>query len=279
MRFAYLQTAAAMLSRLSGDRSLLPALEQSWERMVVRRMYLTGGIGSLPEMEGFGRDFELDPESAYAETCAALGCMFWNWEMSRLTGQARYSDLFEQQLYNAAAVGMGLDGRCYLYNNPLLCRGGVQRQPWFAIPCCPSNLSRAWASLPHRIYLQYTDAIEVQQYISSRAVFRLEERSLAIQQQSGLPWNGKVTLQIECAAPIEFKLRLRRPSWSSAVDLAVNGQPQNLPEPPAAPGEATACGYDPAGAIGSSCSAPGPRATGSRSNLGWRRRRAPPVRN
>jgi len=245
VRFAYLQTAAAMLSRLSSERSLLPALEQAWERMVVRRMYLTGGIGSLPGLEGFGRDFELDPESAYAETCAALGCMFWNWEMSRLTGQARYSDLFERQLYNAAAVGMGLDGRSYLYNNPLLCRGGVQRQPWFAIPCCPSNLSRTWADLPNRIYLPHAGTIDVLQYISSRAVLGLDESTLTIEQRSGLPWNGKVTLQIECAAPTEFALRLRRPSWSAAMVLAVNGQPQSLPEIPAAPGEATACGYDP----------------------------------
>ncbi len=75
--------------------------------MVQHRMYITGGIGSLPLMEGFGRDYELDPEFAYAETCAALGSIFWNWEMAQLTGEAQYSDLLEWQLYNAALVGMG----------------------------------------------------------------------------------------------------------------------------------------------------------------------------
>ena len=44
----------------SGDQSLLPALERAWECMVMRRMYITGGIGSLPGLEGFGKDYELD---------------------------------------------------------------------------------------------------------------------------------------------------------------------------------------------------------------------------
>ncbi|MEN6409709.1 MAG: beta-L-arabinofuranosidase domain-containing protein, partial [Anaerolineaceae bacterium] len=164
VRFAYLETAAAMLARISGDRSLLPALEAAWERMVTRRMYVTGGIGSLPVLESFGRDDELDPETAYNETCAALGSMFWNWQMAQLTGEARYSDLFEWQLYNAAAVGMGTDGATYLYNNPLACREGITRKPWYAVPCCPSNLSRTWADLDRYLFSAEAGCLTVHQY-------------------------------------------------------------------------------------------------------------------
>jgi DUF1680 family protein len=88
VRFAYLKTASAMLSRLDPDHSLIPILEASWEHMVSKRMYITGGIGSLPDIEGFGRDYELDPELAYCETCAALGSIFWSWEMAQMTNQA-----------------------------------------------------------------------------------------------------------------------------------------------------------------------------------------------
>ena len=93
VRFAYLETAAAMLANQTQDPSLIPTLEKVWKRMVTRRMYVTGGIGFLPHIEGFGRDYELDPEVAYTETCAALGCLFWNREMSLLTGNLRYDDL------------------------------------------------------------------------------------------------------------------------------------------------------------------------------------------
>lgn len=218
VRFAYLETAVAMLARETGDQTLLPALECAWEHMVLRRMYVTGGIGSLPALEGFGNDYELDPEYAYAETCAALGSMFWNWEMAQLTGEAKYSDLFEWQLYNAAAVGMGMDGATYLYNNPLTCRGGVTRKPWYAVPCCPSNLSRTWADLGKYIYSSSQNEIGIHQYISSHH----ETDFAKIELHSAFPWNGNVQIKIESS--VEFSLHLRLPSWSQSPQIKINGE-------------------------------------------------------
>lgn len=247
VRFGYLQTALAMLARLEGDASLLPALEAAWERMVTRRMFVTGGLGALPALEGFGRDDELDPEYAYAETCAALASMFWNWQMALLTGQARYSDLFEWQLYNAASVGMGLDGDAYFYNNPLACRGGVVRRPWYAVPCCPSNLSRTWASLGQYIYSVEGDELTIHQWIGNRA--RLDVGvPLEVEIVSALPWEGRVTVRLLLAHPAEFALRLRLPSWAAErADVRVNGEAVTLPAPARPPGQA-AGGFDPRGA-------------------------------
>ena len=126
VRFAYLQTAVTMYALRYGEYSLWPALRESWVRMIEKRMFVTGGTGSLPISEAFGRDYELDPSTAYAETCAALGTMFWNWEMTQLFNEASYADLFERQLYNAALVGIGLSGNCYLYNNPLENKDGLK---------------------------------------------------------------------------------------------------------------------------------------------------------
>ncbi len=170
VRFGYLETATAMLARITGDHSLLPSMEQAWERMVTRLMFMTGGLGSIPGLEGFGRDDELDPLYAYAETCAALASIFWNWEMGLILRQAKYSDLIEWQLYNAAIVGMGLLGKDYLYNNPLACLGGVTRRSWFSVPCCPSNLSRTLASLDKYIFSHDDQNLWVHQYISGNAL-------------------------------------------------------------------------------------------------------------
>jgi hypothetical protein len=223
VRFAYLETAVAMLCRERGDATLLPALEQAWERMVNRRMYVTGGIGSLPMIEGFGRDYELDPDYAYAETCAALGSLFWNWEMTLLTGQAKYADLFEWQLYNAASVGMGLEGRSYLYNNPLACRGGISRRSWYQVPCCPSNLARTWASLGKYLYSHDADALWVHQYAGSETKVDLG-LPVGIRVESGLPWRGDVAIHLAPQTPAEFSLHLRIPSWTDRVRVRVNGQ-------------------------------------------------------
>jgi DUF1680 family protein len=218
VRFAYLETATARLARVTGDGSLVPALERAWEQMTARRMYITGGIGSLPGLEGFGNDYELDPETAYAETCAALACMSWNWEMAQLTGEAKYSDLFEWQLYNAASVGMGLDGTSYFYNNPLTCRGGVRRKPWYAVPCCPSNLSRTWADLGKYILSREAGTIWIHQYISSRNQTEMGEVNI----HSELPWNGKVEVRV--SSPGKFTLFLRLPAWSGKTQVQINQQ-------------------------------------------------------
>lgn len=261
VRFAYLETAIAMLAGESGDRSLLPALEQAWARMATRRMYVTGGVGSLPGLEGFGRDYELDPEFAYAETCAALASMFWSWEMALLTGEAKYSDLFEWQLYNAAGVGMGLDGTSYLYNNPLVCRGGVERKPWYAVPCCPSNLSRTWASLGEYLYSAAPGELRIHQYICSRIQAAVadtsgKDRQVDLSMESGLPWAGRVRITVDAVAPASaqdgepFEILLRLPSWSDSLRARVNGETVIEQAVPAVGAlETTASGYDPRPAV------------------------------
>ncbi len=258
VRFGYLETATALLARQRGDPTLLPALEQAWEHMVTRRMYVTGGLGSLPGLEGFGRDYELDPEFAYAETCAALAGLFWNWQMALATGKAKYSDLFEWQLYNAALVGMGLSGESYLYNNPLACRGGIVRRPWFAVPCCPSNLSRTLADLGKYAYSYNSDTIWVHQYFGGQVRLPLVS-PVELEMQSELPWNGRVRILINPAAPVDFTLQIRLPSWSHALQatlLPAGSEPAiALANPekeialPAVKDAVTAQGYDPRRAI------------------------------
>ena len=245
VRFGYLNTAAAWIARLTGDGSLLPALEAAWQHMVTRRMFVTGGLGALAELEGFGNDDELDPEYAYCEPCAALASLMWNWEMAQITGAAQYSDLFEWQLYNAALVGMGAEGTSYLYNNPLVCRGGVTRKAWFWVPCCPSNLSRIWADVGGYIYSSQADSLTVHQYISSE----LREGPLHLLLQSDLPWQGAVRIAISAVeSAILVRLLLRRPSWAGAMRVTVNGQPVDGRSEPVPTLDPTDCGYDPRGA-------------------------------
>jgi DUF1680 family protein len=229
VRFGYLQTAVAMLLRAQADPKLLSTLEQAWERMVTRRMYITGGLGSAPEIEGFGGDYDLDPELAYNETCASLASLLWNWEMTQLTKDARYADLFECQLYNATNVGMGRSGDTYLYNNPLEVHGGVTRQVWYVVPCCPSNFSRTFADLGKYVYSHDNNSLWIHQFISSETTLDLGV-PVSVKIQSELPWSGRVRVHIQPSEEHEFDLYIRVPSWSLSRSL----------EKPA-----TASGYDP----------------------------------
>jgi DUF1680 family protein len=245
VRFTYLETATAMLYRHTPDKALLTSLQKAWERMVTRRMYVTGGIGSLPLIEGFGNDYELDPETAYAETCAALGSLLWNWEMAQISGEACYSDLLEWQLYNAVAVGMGLGGDTYLFNNPLCSQDRITRQPWFQVPCCPSNLSRLLASLGKFIFSSQDDQLWIHQYIGCQSEIDAGT-PLKISLRSGLPWEGKARIVLAMEKPVEFTLHLRIPSWVNTYTLQINGQTTPISTHlKFNPGEIPASGYDP----------------------------------
>ncbi len=217
VRFGYLETAIAMVCRESKAdwQSALPTLQQAWERMVTRRMYITGGLGAAPFIEGFGADYELDPKYAYAETCASLASLFWNWEMTLLTLDARYSDLFEWQLYNATNVGMGQNGDTYLYNNPLEVHHGVTRQGWYVVPCCPSNLSRMFADLGKYVYSFDENNIWLHQFVSSETTVN----GTTIKVESELPWNGKVTIQVTPETHRECIIHVRKPSWTKDIPV------------------------------------------------------------
>jgi DUF1680 family protein len=227
VRFTYMETAIAMLGRINGETKLFTVLKKAWERMVTRRIYITGGIGSLPKVEGFGRDYELHPEIAYTETCAALGNLFWNWEMALNTGDAPYSDLFEWQLYNAASTGMGLSGDSYLYNNPLICRGGITRRAWFRVPCCPSNLSRTWASLGKYIYSFDEKNIYIHQYIGNQTI--IDHGQWTVIMDSSLPWEGKVRITLDSIRSSDRIVHIRIPSWSGKASIRINNKPVDIP--------------------------------------------------
>ncbi|NTW45329.1 MAG: glycoside hydrolase family 127 protein, partial [Anaerolineaceae bacterium] len=236
--------AVSMYALRYGEYSLWPALRESWVRMIEKRMFVTGGTGSLPISEAFGRDYELDPSTAYAETCAALGTMFWNWEMTQLFNEASYADLFERQLYNAALVGIGLSGNCYLYNNPLENKDGLKRQPWFEIPCCPSNLSRTLAALGQYIFTYEKNTISIHQYIGSKTEFALD-KSISIEVESNFPWNGKVKIHVSPESAYYFELIMRVPSWCGKPTAHLNGIKYPLIVPAAQNLPPTASGYDP----------------------------------
>ncbi|MGE5463156.1 MAG: glycoside hydrolase family 127 protein [Syntrophothermus sp.] len=227
VRWGYLETAIAMLLRAKPDEVLLHTLQQSWDNMVTYRMYITGGLGAVPGLEGFGSDFELDPQYAYAETCASIASLLWNWEMALLTRDARYSDLFEWQLYNATNVGMGENGDTYLYNNPLEVHHGVTRQGWYVVPCCPSNLSRTFASLGKYVYSFEDNNLWIHQYINSETTVDVGA-SVKLRVESELPWGGGVRIHIRPEKEKEFTVHLRMPSWIDSADASE-----------------TASGYDP----------------------------------
>ena len=244
VRFMYLQTAAAMLARELGDDSLRVASELTWEQFVTGHLFASGGAGALALVEGFGRPYDLDPATAYAETCAAIGGVLWNRELGLLTGDARYDDLLEWQLLNAADVGMGIDGSTYFYDNPLTTTAGVKRHPWYQIPCCPSNLSRLWTSLGTNQYSWADGELTVHQFISSRAELPFG----VVTMDSTIPWTGDVELHLPVGGSAPHRIKVRAPSWADQPQAWLDDTAVHIEARPPSAAGTTASGVDPRGA-------------------------------
>ena len=222
VRWGYLVKAITMLYQETGDSSLLDMLKKSWEHMVKRRMFITGGIGSLPFLEGFGRDYELKNKYAYLETCAAISSIFWNWELLLSTGHAKYADLLEWQFYNAFLVGMSLNGESYSYSNSLEAQNEICRNSWYDTACCPSNISRTLAKLGKYIYSYNNEGIWIHQYIGSSTTIKLENTQVKIEMKSNIPWEGKCSIQIKSSENKSFSIFIRIPSWVNDPTIKLN---------------------------------------------------------
>jgi DUF1680 family protein len=225
VRAVYLNAGAADLYAESGDPTLLAALERLWHNMTSRRMYVSGGIGSRYEDEAFGEDYELPNARAYTETCAAIGSVMWNWRMLTIDGEARYADLLEHTLYNAALAGLSLDGRSYFYQNPLSDSGTHRRSPWFGVACCPPNVARLLASSAGYFYSVSDDGIWVHLYAEGTAEVRLDDdQTVGLRQRTQYPWDGNVEIEVEGESA--FSLMLRIPAWcEEGAAIEINGKP------------------------------------------------------
>ncbi|UOQ45426.1 glycoside hydrolase family 127 protein [Halobacillus salinarum] len=224
VRAMYLYSAMADLAYEIGDENLFNTCKRLWSHLVHKRMYITGGIGSSEKNEGFTSDYDLPNETSYAETCAAIGLVFWNHRMVQYECDSKYTDLLERALYNAVLAGVSLDGEKFFYANPLESKGDKHRSEWFDVACCPPNLSRLLASLEEYIYSESDHDLIVHLYVQSRLQTELAGKKVTIEQTSNYPWEPQVDFAIQLQEKARFGLKLRIPNWTSRYRLEVNGE-------------------------------------------------------
>jgi len=220
VRGEYLYAAMTDIAAIYRDSAYLRAVNAIWNNVVNDKMYLTGGVGSKHDGEAFGDNYELPNLTAYNETCAAIGSVYWNQRMFLLTGDSKYYDILERTLYNGLIAGISLSGDQFFYPNPLesdgkfpFNQGACTRQAWFDCSCCPTNLIRFIPSIPGLIYATHNDVLYVNLYMSNKAMAEINKNKVDISQQTGYPWNGNIAMTINPEKNATFTLKLRIPGW------------------------------------------------------------------
>ncbi|MEU6789914.1 beta-L-arabinofuranosidase domain-containing protein [Nonomuraea angiospora] len=248
VRALYLTAAAVDVAVERGDDELLRAVRRQWERSVARRTYITGGMGSRHQDEGFGEDWELPPDRAYCETCAGVASIMVSWRLHLATGDVRYTDLIERTLYNVIATSPSPDGTAFFYANPLHQRApGREADPdevspraeagvraaWFDVSCCPTNVARTLAALQGYLATTDDDGLQLHQYAPSTVRAELPDgREIAVEVETDYPDSG--TVRVRILADGLWTLALRVPAWAAEATLVEDGRAR-----PVEPGMAT----------------------------------------
>jgi DUF1680 family protein len=248
VRAAYLYSAVADIAALTGDTALLSAIDRLWTNVVTKKIYVQGGIGAVGSGERFGANYELPNATAYNETCASIGNVYFNERMFLLHGDSKYIDVLEKTLYNGLISGVGLDGKSFFYTNAMQIKNSFRHQDieigrsgWFTCSCCPTNIARLMPSIPGYMYAQKDDDVYVNLFISGKASLTIHNKPLQIIQQNNYPWEGGLAFTINPTGTQAFNLMVRIPGWArneaipgglytfqtpsaSKVTITINGQ-------------------------------------------------------
>ncbi len=234
VRQLYLDAGVADIYAETGEKSLMAMLLAQWNDFVHTKRYITGGAGARREGEAFGEPYDLPNDSAYAETCAAIASLMFNWRMLQISGEAKYADEMERALYNGILSGVSLDGEDYFYTNPLEHDGKIgtgthytnrrTSAHWDGCACCPPNVARTLAALPGYLFGVGEGGIYVHQYVTSEAELDLNGNRIRLEIDTNYPWGGTIRILVFPDKPASFTLYLRYPGWARSAELHLQGQ-------------------------------------------------------
>ena len=248
VRANYLYAGVADLYAETGEEQLMKNLSAIWDDIIQHKIYIMGGCGALydgvspdgttynqPSIQqihqAYGRQFQLPQEAAHNEICAQIGMMLFSWRMFQTTGDSKYIDNIENELYNGILSGISLDGKDFFYTEalrrtkefPYVMRWPKHRQHYITCFCCPPNTLRTLCEAQEYAYAINENTLYVNLYGQNA----LKTKDLEVEQQTNYPWDGKITLTIKKAKNLT-NVKLHKPDWATEYTVKVNGEPADL---------------------------------------------------
>lgn len=229
VRAVYLYTGMAELAAETGDKELFAACRRLWDSITKKQMYITGGIGSTVLGEAFSVNYDLPSDTAYAETCASVGLMFFASAMLKNEVDGKYADICERAFYNGVLAGMQLDGKRFFYVNPLEVVPGIsgvspthrhdlpERPKWYTCACCPPNVARLVSSIGKYAYGENDEIAFCHMIASGSVKFK---NGVELVCETDYPYGFTVRYKVIRGGK---RLGVHLPSWSEKIGVRVNG--------------------------------------------------------
>ena len=221
VRATYLYSAMADIASLRKKNSYTKALHKIWANITDTRMHITGGLGAVHGIEGFGPSYLLPNADAFNETCAAVGNVLFNFRMFLAHKDAKYLDVAEVSLLNNVLAAVNLEGNKFFYVNPLEAdgkypfnHGTAGRAPWFGTACCPSNMARLLPQVQGMTYAHDKQNLYFAMYADTSTKINIAGTELKVSQNTNYPNEGLVKINLEPEKQAKFSMHLRIPTWT-----------------------------------------------------------------
>lgn len=252
VRANYLYAGVADLCLEETDEDYQRVLHQVWRSLADKKIYITGGCGALYNgaspygnffvdqkiHQAYGYEYQLPNITAYNETCASLGGVFWAYRMFQMEPEAEYFDMIERMMLNTNLAALSLDGKRFFYEN-MLRRAKkldyeliwpLSRSEYILSYCCPPNLARTVAQSSEYAYTVSKDTVWLGMYGANRARIRLENGAdFCLVQDTEYPFDGRIRFTCESVRARQgFFLNLRIPGWAAGGSISVNGEERKL---------------------------------------------------
>ena len=232
VRAVYLYSGMADVARVDDDDALYEACLKLWNNITQKKMYVTGGIGATHLGEAFSFNYDLPNDTAYSETCAAIGLVFFARRMLEIKPDRRFSDVMERALYNTVLAGMAADGKSFFYVNPLevypkACHEDARkfhvkpiRQKWFGCACCPPNIARLLSSLAMYAYTENEDTLFAHLFVGGSVKKDVNGKELSFEVTTDMPWQGTTVYSCTNEQSVHGSLAIRIPEWSRSFKVS-----------------------------------------------------------
>ena len=216
---------------MTGEESLGTAAQFFWETVVRERSYVIGGHS---EGERFTPKATLSRalSRTTCETCNTYNLLKLTRHLFLWEPKAEYADYYERALYNHILASQDPETGMMLYFAPLNGSPKVFGTPEESFWCCYGTGIENHARYGDSFYFHDGGKnLSVNLFVASELTWR--EQGLTLRQDTQFPETDTSRLTFTCSKPVTLTLHVRHPSWAtSGIQIAVNGQPQNLGSKP-----------------------------------------------